>query len=194
MKAINLSPGDQFKFGNMRKMRLVTKVVRLPKTSNIPPEHRGKALIIHDGCKQMIVDPDEELSEVVIYNDYLVQVSENNELGNKSGSVSSIQIGEMQLETKFFEGVDFLGFHHSGLTGFKIHEKVFYAKSFIPFFGNITWNAYKLNEFFLLDLINTLAESNDWGCTTAPTEQFRKFNSKEKFNASDIKNLFEDEN
>jgi hypothetical protein len=51
-----LTSGQQFKLERQRKHRTLNKIYPIGHTNNIPAPHRGKLLVIYDGCKQMIVD------------------------------------------------------------------------------------------------------------------------------------------
>lgn len=58
MQAKDLKIGNGFKLKGQRKLRFINKIIKLKETDNILPEHRGKLLIIHSGCKQLILDPE----------------------------------------------------------------------------------------------------------------------------------------
>lgn len=56
-----LNPGDSFKIGNQRKPRVFKRSVLL-EGERIPAEHKGKLLVILNDCRQMVLDPDTEVT------------------------------------------------------------------------------------------------------------------------------------
>ena len=119
-----------------------------------------------------------------------IEFDENDHNGNSRGRVSQCIIGEMILESKFFEGCDFEACHYQDMPAFKIEGKIFPALSYIPYTGNIIWNTYKTTEYYALLLINWLIKSKNWSVTEAPTAQYDKFNGGEDFDRSDLQACF----
>lgn len=60
MKIERLMPGQAFRTGKQTKFRIFRKAVIL-NGENIPVEHKGKLLVIHDNCKQSIMEPGTEV-------------------------------------------------------------------------------------------------------------------------------------
>ena len=61
MKIEDLKEGDKFRMKGQRKFRTYIKHLTLPSTENIPLQHRLSTLIIYDNCRQMIIEPWDEI-------------------------------------------------------------------------------------------------------------------------------------
>jgi hypothetical protein len=61
MTVQELKHGDQFKIGKQRSFRTFSRSFIL-NANQSPPEHAGKMLVIYNGCSQMVMDPETELS------------------------------------------------------------------------------------------------------------------------------------
>lgn len=62
MQIKDLQSGQIFKVGRQRKYRQFLES-RILEGKNIPEKHQGKLLVFYDNCKQMVVDPDMEVTE-----------------------------------------------------------------------------------------------------------------------------------
>jgi hypothetical protein len=61
MKAKELQPGQQFKQNGQRKWRTVNKVFECDSFKGNPEVYKGQLLVVLDNCRQLILDPEDEL-------------------------------------------------------------------------------------------------------------------------------------
>jgi hypothetical protein len=106
---------------------------------------------------------------------------------NTSSHVTKCIIGELTLETINFEGCKFYFFHFTGIIGFKIHDKTYPCTRHE---SRAYWEDFSTSPENIVDLVNHLITSKSWAVTSAPTEQFDKFNTGEFFTENDVKMLF----
>lgn len=77
MQIQQLEKDYPFKFQeSQKKWRTLKRLHQLPDHEGIPEEHRGKLLVIFDGCRQAILDPTDE---VIVDESYLDIPQEMNE-------------------------------------------------------------------------------------------------------------------
>lgn len=71
----DLQPNDEFKFNiRQRRWRVFNKAVTLGNDEVTPVEHRGKILVIYDGCKQKVMSPDDKVIGNQLYFNWIAKI------------------------------------------------------------------------------------------------------------------------